>query len=95
MLIVFRCLRGGVSICGSKERRDVHITQCQGHFKGLCNRNLRTIMLNSVIINTSHVGIYIYMIELFSKAAITSIHVIILQIQVFDFDTFFRAINEL
>ena len=35
-------------------------------------------MLNSVIINTLHVGIY--MIELFYKAAITSIHVILLQI---------------
>ena len=33
-------------------------------------------MLNSVIINTLHVGIY--MIELFSKAAITSIDVILL-----------------
>ena len=55
-----------------------YITQFQGHFNGLCNRNLRKILLNSVIINTLHVGIY--MIELFSKAAITSIHVILLQI---------------
>ena len=55
-----------------------YITQFQGHFKGLCNRNLRKIVLKSVIINTLHVGIY--MIELFSKAAITSIHVILLQI---------------
>ena len=53
-------------------------TQFQGHFKRVCNRNLRKIVLNSVIINTLHVGIY--MIELFYKAAITSIHVILLQI---------------
>ena len=53
-------------------------TQFQGHFKGVCNRNLRKIVLNSVKINTLHVGLY--MIELFYKAAITSIHVILLQI---------------
>ena len=35
-------------------------------------------MLNSVKINTLHVGIY--MIELFYKAATTCIHVILLQI---------------
>ena len=35
-------------------------------------------MLNSVKINTLHVGLY--MIELFYKAAITYIHVILLQI---------------
>ena len=58
----------------------MYITQFQGHFKGLCNINLGKIVLNYVIINTLHVGIYIYMIELFSKAAITSIHVILLQI---------------
>ena len=58
-----------------------YITQFQGHFKGLCNRNLRKIVLNSVKINTLHVGIKLYiMIELFSKAAFTSIHVILLQI---------------
>ena len=57
-----------------------YITPFQGHFEGLCNRNLCKIVLNSVIINTLHVCIYIYMIELFSKAAITSIHVILLQI---------------
>ena len=34
--------------------------------------------LNPVIINTLHVGVY--MIELFSKAAIISVHVILLQI---------------
>ena len=79
MLIVFRWLRGGVTICGPKERRDVH-TQFQGYFKGLYNINLRKIVLNSFIINTLHVGIYIYTIELFSKAAITSIHVILLHI---------------
>ena len=50
-----------------------YVTLFQGHFKWLCNRCLRKIVLNSV-----HVGIY--MIELFSKAAITSIHVILLQI---------------
>ena len=55
-----------------------YTTQFQGHFKGLCKRNLRKIVLNSVIINTLHVGIY--MIELFSKAAITSIHDILLHI---------------
>ena len=55
-----------------------YTTQFQEHFKGVCNRNLRKIVLNSVIINTLHVGIYI--IVLLSKAAITSIHVILLQI---------------
>ena len=57
-----------------------YITQFQGHFKGLCNRNLRKLVSNSVIINTLHVG----MIELFSKAAITSIglHVILLKVLV-------------
>ena len=55
-----------------------YITQFQGHFEGLCNRNLCKIVLNSVIINTLHVCLY--MIELFSKAAITSIHVILLHI---------------
>ena len=34
--------------------------------------------LNPVIINTLHVGVYV--IELFSKAAIISVHVILLQI---------------
>ena len=34
--------------------------------------------LNPVMINTLHVGVY--MIELFSKAAIISVHVILLQI---------------
>ena len=69
-------MRGGVTICGPKERDVMHIMQFQGHFKGLCKRNLRKTVLNSVIINTLHIGIY--MIELFSKAAITSIHVILL-----------------
>ena len=53
-------------------------TQFQGHFKGICNRNLRRIVLNSAKIITLHVGIY--MIELFYKAAITSMHVILLHI---------------
>ena len=40
-----------------------------------------TYVLYSVIINTLRVGIqHVYMIELFSKAAITSIHVILLHI---------------
>ena len=52
----------------------IYVTQFQGHCKGLCSRNIRKIVLNYVIINTLHVGIY--MIELFSKAAIPSIHVI-------------------
>ena len=55
-----------------------YITQFLGHFTGLCNINLRKIVLNYVIIITLHVGIC--MIELFSKAAITSIHVIVLHI---------------
>ena len=55
-----------------------YITHFQGYFKGLYNINLHKRVLNSVIINTLHVGIYI--IELFSKAAITSIHIILLQI---------------
>ena len=53
-----------------RENDVTYKTQFQGHFKGVCNRNLRKIVLNSVIINTLHVGIY--MIELFYKAAITS-----------------------
>ena len=43
-----------------------YTTQFQGHFKGLCNRNLLKIVLNYVVINT--------------KAAITSIHVILLPV---------------
>ena len=37
----------------------MYITQFQGHFKGLCNRNLRKIVLNSVIIkgNSNPVGL--------------------------------------
>ena len=61
-----------------RENDVTYKTQFQGHFKAVCNRNLRKIVLNSVKINTLHVGIY--MIELFYKAAITSIHVILLQI---------------
>ena len=61
-----------------RENDVTYKTQFQGHFKGVCNRNLRKIVLNSVIINTLHVGIY--RIELFYIAAITSIHVILLQI---------------
>ena len=61
-----------------RENDVTYKTQFQGHFKGVCNRNLRKIVLNSVIINTLHGGIY--MIELFYKVAITSIHVILLQI---------------
>ena len=53
-----------------RENDVTYKTQFQGNFKGVCNRNLRKIVLNSVIINTLHVGIY--MIELFYKAAITS-----------------------
>ena len=56
-----------------RENDVTYKTQFQGHFKGVCNRNLRKMVLNSVIINTLHVGIY--MLELFYKAAITSIHV--------------------
>ena len=50
-----------------------YITLFLEHFEGPCNRNLRKILLNSVIVrpNTLHIGIY--MIELFYKAAITSI----------------------
>ena len=55
-----------------RENDVTYKTQFQGHFKGVCNINLQKIVLNSVIINTLHVGIY--MIELFYKAAITSIH---------------------
>ena len=58
-----------------RENDVTYKTQFQGHFKGVCNRNLRKIVLNSVKINTLHVGLY--MIEL---SAITSIHVILLQI---------------
>ena len=54
-----------------RENDVTYKTQLQGHFKGVCNRNLRKIVLNSVNINTLHV--VIYMIELFYKAAITSI----------------------
>ena len=61
-----------------RENDVTYKTQFQGHFKGVCNRNLRKIVLNSVKNNTLHVGLY--MIELFYKAAITSIHVILLQI---------------
>ena len=57
-----------------RENDVTYKTQFQGHFTGVCNRNLRKIVLNSVIISTLHIGIY--MIELFYKAAITSIHVI-------------------
>ena len=56
----------------------MYITLFQGHFKGLCNINVCNKKLNPVIINTLHVGVY--MIELFSKAAIISVHVILLQI---------------
>ena len=63
-----------------RENDVTHKTQFQGHFTGVCNRNLRKIVLNSVIINTLHVGIGLYMTELFYKAAITSIQVILLQI---------------
>ena len=55
-----------------RENDVTYKTQFQGHFKGVCNRNLRKIVLNSVKINTLHVGLY--MIELFYKAAITSIY---------------------
>ena len=45
----------------SADRENVvtYKTQFQGHFKGVCNTNLRNIVLNPVIINTLHVGIYI------------------------------------
>ena len=43
-----------------RENDVTYKTQFQGHFKGVCNINLRKIVLNSVIINTLHVGIYIY-----------------------------------
>ena len=56
--MVFRRLPDDPTICGPRERRDVQ-RQFQGHFKGVCNRNLRKIVLNSVKINTLHVGIYI------------------------------------
>ena len=58
-----------------RENDVTYKTQFQGHCKGVCNIHLRKIVLNSVIINTLHVGIY--MIELFYKAAITSIHAIL------------------
>ena len=61
-----------------RENDVTYKTQFQGHFKGVCNRNLRKIVLNSDIINTLHVGIHMF--ELFYKAAITSIHVILLHI---------------
>ena len=59
-----------------RENDVTYKTQFQGHFKGVCNRNLRKIVLNSVKSNTLHVD----MIELFYKAATTSIHVILLHI---------------
>ena len=57
-----------------RENDVTYKTQFQGHFKGVCNRNLRKIVLNSVKINTLHVGLY--MIELFYKAAIYTRYII-------------------
>ena len=54
-----------------RENDVTYITLFLEHFEGHCNRNLRKILLNSVIVNTLHIGIY--MIELFYKTAITSI----------------------
>ena len=62
-----------IQLFADRENDVTYKTQFHGRVKGVCNRNLRKIVLN-----TLHVGIY--MIELFYKAAITSIHVILLQI---------------
>ena len=55
-----------------------YITVFQGHFKWHHNKHLHKLLLNFVRINALHVDAY--RIELFYKAAITYIHVILLQI---------------